>query len=99
MFILVWNPKHDEKRHLSQRSSSNSCTSKDKVLFVLFFNYTPSHGGYWGSRGIAPRILDLGTRWRTVVSFTTAAALPRGKEPLVLIGKEAGWAPKLVWTW
>jgi hypothetical protein len=25
---------------------------------------------YWGSGGIAPRILDLGTRWRCVVSFT-----------------------------
>jgi len=25
---------------------------------------------YWGSRGIASRILDLVTRWRWVVSFT-----------------------------
>jgi hypothetical protein len=25
---------------------------------------------YWGSGGIAPRILDLGTRWKWVVSFT-----------------------------
>jgi hypothetical protein len=24
---------------------------------------------YWGSEGIAPHILDLGTRWRWVVSF------------------------------
>jgi hypothetical protein len=26
------------------------------------------------------------------------AALPRGKEPPVPIGKEAGWTPKTVWT-
>jgi hypothetical protein len=42
---------------------------------------------YWGWRSIAPRILDLGTRWRLVVSFT-----PR---PLCLPGKErhcmGGW--------
>jgi hypothetical protein len=25
---------------------------------------------YWGSEGITPRILDLGTRWRWLVSFT-----------------------------
>jgi hypothetical protein len=25
-------------------------------------------------------------------------ALPTGKEPLVPIGKEAGWAPEPVWT-
>jgi hypothetical protein len=25
------------------------------------------------------------------------AALPLGKEPLVTIGEEAGWAPELVW--
>jgi len=32
---------------------------------------------YLGSEGVAPRILDLGTRWKWVVSFTP---------PLVHIG-------------
>jgi hypothetical protein len=27
-----------------------------------------------------------------------SAALPPGKEPLVLIGYEAGWAPEPIWT-
>jgi len=27
------------------------------------------------------------------------AGLPPGREPLVLIVKEAGWAPEPVWTW
>jgi hypothetical protein len=52
---------------------------------------------YWTSGGIAPSILDFGTRWRSVVSFTTPVALPPGKEPLVPTGQEPGWAPEHVW--
>jgi hypothetical protein len=40
---------------------------------VLWFNWSPLHEGILGSGGIVPRILDLGTRWRWVVS------LPSGK--------------------
>jgi hypothetical protein len=35
---------------------------------------------YWGSRGIAPRILDLGTRWKRVVG-TPRLLYPQGKSP------------------
>jgi hypothetical protein len=31
---------------------------------------------YWGSGGIAPRILDFGTRWRLVVSFAPRPLYP-----------------------
>jgi hypothetical protein len=31
----------------------------------------------WGSEGIAPRILNLGTLWRLVVSFTPRPLYPR----------------------
>jgi len=34
---------------------------------------------YWGSGGVAPRILNLGTRWRQKVSFTLQPLCPRGK--------------------
>jgi hypothetical protein len=34
---------------------------------------------YWGSGGIAPRILDLGSRCRWVVSFTPQPFYPQGK--------------------
>jgi hypothetical protein len=44
---------------------------------------------YWGSGGIAPRILDLGTRWRWVVSFTPRPLYPQ-EEPLILIGRRPG---------
>jgi hypothetical protein len=36
---------------------------------------------YWGSGNIAPRILDLGTRWRWVVSFTPGRFTPRERAP------------------
>jgi len=36
---------------------------------------------YWGSGGIAPNVLDLGTRWGEL-SASRPAALPPGKEPL-----------------
>jgi hypothetical protein len=36
---------------------------------------------YWGSGGIAPRILDLGTRWTWVVSLTPRPLYPQGKSP------------------
>jgi hypothetical protein len=32
------------------------------------------------------------------VSVTSPAALSLGKQPPVLMGQEAGWAPELVWT-
>jgi hypothetical protein len=34
------------------------------LKFSLCFNWAPCHEAYCGSGGIAPRILDLGTRWR-----------------------------------
>jgi hypothetical protein len=36
---------------------------------------------YWGSGGIAPHILDLGTRWRWVFSFTARPLYLQGKSP------------------
>jgi hypothetical protein len=36
---------------------------------------------YRESGGIAPRILDLGTRWRWVVSFTPQPLYPQGRSP------------------
>jgi hypothetical protein len=41
----------------------------------------PRHEDVLGSGGKAPRILDLGTRWRWVVSFTTRPLYPQGKIP------------------
>jgi hypothetical protein len=46
------------------------------------FNWASRHEGVSGSsRGIAPRILDLGTRWRWMVSLTPRPLYPQGKSP------------------
>jgi hypothetical protein len=44
---------------------------------------------YWGSEDLTPRILNLGTRWRWVVSFTL--------QPLYCQGNSPGCP--LVWGW
>jgi hypothetical protein len=45
---------------------------------------------YWGSGGTAPRILDLGTRWRWVVSFTLRPLCPQGKSHWYLLDRRLG---------
>jgi hypothetical protein len=45
---------------------------------------------YWGSGGIAPHILDLGTRWRWVVSFTLRPLYPQGKRPSYPLDRRLG---------
>jgi hypothetical protein len=45
----------------------------------FFLSTTP--WAYWGSGGIAPHILDLGTRSRWVVSFTPWLFYPQRKSP------------------
>jgi hypothetical protein len=45
---------------------------------------------YWGSGVIAPRILDLGTRWRWVVSFTPRPLYHQGKNPWYLLDRRLG---------
>jgi hypothetical protein len=45
---------------------------------------------FWGSGCIAPRILDLGTRWRWVVSFTPRPLYPQGKSHWYPLDRKLG---------
>jgi hypothetical protein len=45
---------------------------------------------YWGSGGIAPRIIHLGTRWAWVVSFTPRPLYPQKKGPRYPLGRKLG---------
>jgi hypothetical protein len=58
----------------------------------FFFFFTEHHfmKGYSGSGGIAPRILDLGTRLRWVVSFTPRSFYPQGKSPWYALDRRLG---------
>jgi hypothetical protein len=47
---------------------------------------------YWGSGTVAPRILDLGSRWRWVVSFTPRLLYPQGKRPWYPLDRRLGGA-------
>jgi hypothetical protein len=42
--------------------------------------------------GIVPGILDLETRWKSVVSFTPQLLYPQAKFSRLPIGYEEGWA-------
>jgi hypothetical protein len=45
---------------------------------------------YWEIGGIAPRLLDLSTRWRRVVSSTPRPLYPQGKSPWNPLGRRLG---------
>jgi hypothetical protein len=52
-----------------------------KVKLPLCLTKQRTMKTYWGSGDTAPRILDLGTRWRWVVSFTPRPLYPQGNRP------------------
>jgi hypothetical protein len=58
----------------------------------LFLNWAPGHEGVLGSGDIAPCILDLGTRWRWVVSFMPQPLYPQGKSPWYPLDRRLGGA-------
>jgi hypothetical protein len=64
-----------------------SCGATGKTYKIsklsLCFSLTEHHAMkvYWRSGFITPRILDLGTRWRWVVSFTPLPLYTQGNSP------------------
>jgi hypothetical protein len=50
-------------------------------LSLQVTNYALRREGVWASACIDPHFLDLGTIWRSVVSFTTRPLYSRGKVP------------------
>jgi hypothetical protein len=52
-----------------------------------------------GNGGIAPPILYLGSRRRSVVSFNPSNTWVLGKELTVPTQLQAGWAPEPIWTY
>jgi len=77
VYITYWWPKSSVIAKKSLEVLRN--TSKK-----LHLRLTEHHAmkAYWGSGGIGPPILDLGTRWRWVVSF-----MPRPLYPQYLLDR------------
>jgi hypothetical protein len=63
---------------------------KKKVKLSLYLTKHHAIRAYWGSEGIAPRILDLGTRWRGVISFPLRPLYPQGKSPCYPLDRRLG---------
>jgi hypothetical protein len=85
--LKLWHGFHCRETILKVRKLSSCLT-----------NQALRHEGVCGNGCIDPRFLDLGTSWRSVVSFTLQPFYPRGKSTLAPILKETGWAPEPVWT-
>jgi hypothetical protein len=54
---------------------------KSKSVPVLFFLTEHHMKAYLGSGCIAPRVIDFGTRWSCVVSFTARPLYTQGESP------------------
>jgi hypothetical protein len=63
---------------------------KLKVKLSLYFNWVPRHKGVLGSGNRVPRILDLDTRWRWVVSFRAWPLYFRSKSPSCPLDRKLG---------
>jgi hypothetical protein len=63
---------------------------KGKVVCCFFLTKHHAMKAYWDSGGIAPRILNLGTRWRWVVRFTPRPLYPQGKSPWYPLHRRLG---------
>jgi hypothetical protein len=64
---------------------------KGEVVLVLFvFNWAPRHKEVLGSGGTAPRILDLGSSWKWVVSFAPRPLYLQGKSPRYPLDRRLG---------
>jgi hypothetical protein len=63
---------------------------KIKVKFLLCLTKHHAIKTYWGSGGIAPRILVLGTRWRRVISFTPRTLYPQEKSLRYALDRRLG---------
>jgi hypothetical protein len=60
-------------------------------------NSVPRNVDVYGSVGIAPTFMTSTLDGRKWSAHTLAALIP-GKEPVVPIGYEHGWAPEPMWT-
>jgi hypothetical protein len=63
--IEAWKTLDTENEIQSRHANKlGKYKGKVKIVPVLFFTEYRAMKTYWGSGSIAPRILDLGTRWR-----------------------------------
>jgi hypothetical protein len=103
---IVWclkklrNKIYIPKNHNTHVQNSLRHQTMDKVQKYNSFNRPCSYicllteyralKTWWGSGGIAPYILDLGTTWRWVVNFTPRPLYPQGNSPFYPLDRRLG---------
>jgi hypothetical protein len=70
--------------------SRNIVVTQGNVQLSLCLTKHHAMKTYWGNGGTAPCILDLGTTWRWVVSFTSRPLYPQGKYPWYPLDRKLG---------
>jgi hypothetical protein len=60
------------------------------VKLVLCLTKHHAVKSYWYSGGVTLRIFNLGTRWKSVVSFTLRPLYPRGKKSRYQLDRSLG---------
>jgi hypothetical protein len=61
-----------------------------KLNLSLYWTKYHAMKTYWGNVGVAPRILNLDTRWSWVVSFTSRSPYSGGKSPWYPLDRRLG---------
>jgi hypothetical protein len=72
-----WRELHNDELH--SLYSSPNIVRVIKSRSMRWVGHVARMKTYWGSGGIVLRILDLGTRWKREVSFTSRPLYPQGK--------------------
>jgi hypothetical protein len=75
----VREPLQGETNGRIPRMDMEFLRSKKVKLFLHLTNTALYRDGVWGNGCINPRILDLGTSWRSVASFTPRPLCPAGE--------------------
>jgi hypothetical protein len=86
VIVFNWSPvkirtEWNRMEHISSRSMLMMLIYWAKKYGDLSLNEAPHHKDALGSGGIAPLILNLGTRWRWVISFTSRLLYLHTKSP------------------
>ena len=76
---------------ISYRGRHQSFLPVQKLVFLTHALKT-----YRGSGGTAPHILNMGTKWKWVVSLTPRPFQPQERTPVIEL--ESGCAPEPVWV-
>jgi hypothetical protein len=84
--------------HEVQKLGGNLLSTKEKLSLGLskyhamktytLLNQALHHEDVWGSGGLAPRILNVGSRWRCVVSLTLQRLYPQQNSPRYALNRK-----------